>query len=142
MTKPNEDQLYFIFYVETYLCDVWPFNDCDPYVKVYVGGEEVLKTATADGKNDYNVDRIYHTKKIKKSTIIAIEVWEDDSKKGEHRNEGNSQPILWTNGTVESFMQNPTCCTDDLVVGKIHYGKNCIEVDIIWQDERNDNNDM
>lgn len=92
-----------------------------------------------DGTEDYNIDRYYYTPEIiKKSTIIKVEVLEDD---GENKKADNPEKLLTKSGTVESFMQEPIRCTEPMHIVRAFHGTqilppNCIEVDIIWQDER------
>lgn len=108
---------------------------CDPFVKVLIDGKEVLKTNPREETQIYYVGRTITSKKIQKNlTLIEIEVWDYNGE--------DSKPdlILRANGTVETFMQEPVRCTEG---GKIDNGfskkdipPNCIEVDVVWQDAR------
>lgn len=115
-----------------YRCDLSGDKNCDPYVQVYVNGEKVLVTDTKIDTVDYLVNRIYFTPKPiqKNKTEILIKVRDDDSKEGEERTDENSEPMLWTKGTVESFQRVPHRCNEK------GYQNNCLDIDIIWQDVR------
>lgn len=89
-----------------------------------------MTTETKENKQVYDVGRMIMSKLIQKnSTIIEIEVLDNNEN-------GKFQRLLLTSGTVDSFIQSPTRCSES---GIVPYGiveGNCLEIDVIWQDER------
>lgn len=111
---------------------------CDPFVIMTIGEDEVLRTIPREDSQIFNVGRTITSDKIQKnSTIIKIEVWDFDG------TDKKPELILMTNGTVDSFLHEAIRCTEG---GKANgFGKklkevrpNCLEVDVLWQDERNE----
>lgn len=105
---------------------------CDPYVKVKIDGDEALTTDPKEDNQKYNVGRFVMSKLIQKnSTIIEIEVLDsnDDPKYPHER-------ILWTSGTVDSFIKEPIRCTTPGNAGGTFVSANCLEIDVVWQDKR------
>lgn len=123
---------YKNFFIGTSVqCDAT--SKCDPFVRMFVDGENVLETVTKSGTEDFDIDETYFTPNaINKTAIIKIEVMDEDSEK----RDDNPHKMLTTIGTVEEFMQKPVRCSDTVKFeGNVYYG-NCIEVEIIWQDKR------
>lgn len=58
-------------------CD--PLGGCDPYVKLFIGDEEVF-ASNAPNVNDlyFNLDVTYTSQKIQNTSNIKIEVWDAD----------------------------------------------------------------
>lgn len=120
----------------SYRCDPIPPNDCDPYVKLFVGEKQVLITDTQEGKQHYDVKRFYFTPNpIRKSTKIRIVMRDDDTGDDEKhlRSDENSEPMLDASETIQSFIESPIHCSD-WIKGE-NFDSNCIEVDIIWQNQ-------
>lgn len=90
----------------------------------------VKMTETKNNTRSYDVGFTMTTELIQKnSTLIKIEVFDSDSwKKQDTKTDGQ---ILDANGTVDNFMKYPHRCG---------YSYNCIEVDIIWLNEREEEN--
>lgn len=107
-----------------------PLIDSEKYVKVYIDGEEKL-TAHVDVRGvTNNIDQSYTSRKIQKnSTEIRVKVIDVDGK-----------AILTTSGTVKSYMENPKRCSEKLEIEYTFVATepNCLVVDVIWQDERNE----
>lgn len=109
-------------------------SKCDPFVRMKIGGENVLTTDPQYNTENYNVGRTVVSKLIEKnSTIIEIEVLDVPLASALQE----PQLMLKKTGTVESFMQTPIQCTKG---GKTALGisiaGNCLEIDIIWEDVR------
>lgn len=145
LEKPTTDDvssagIMLIQHTAENLCDLHEkgktYTLCDPFVKMLIDGREVLTTIPREDEQVFNVGRTITSKRIQKnSTIIQIEVLDDGGKsKG-------PQLILKKSGTVETFMQKPIQCTEGATF-KNALGReqtvlpNCIEVDVVWQDER------
>lgn len=85
-----------------------------------------MKTQTEKNKISYDVDKTFSTGKIKKSSIIKIEVWASKTDK----NDDNDKLILRTEGDIDSFLEEP------LRTGtQFNNGLNRIETMSFWQDE-------
>lgn len=125
-------------------CDSSLFSSldkCDPFVEMYIGNIKLRPTDAAFDRDYFDVARTMVTPLIKKnSTIIRIKVYDADYKtddspryKSEHR-----ELILSTNGTIASFMKKPFRCSKGAYLNNGDYVRpNCLEVDVIWQAERN-----
>lgn len=106
-------------------CKLFGFHGCDPYVKLFVDENEVLKTARAKHKFVYDTDVTFTSDNIAKNSTIKIEIWDASSAFWEH-----DALILTTQGDVNSFLKQP------LREGVIVKDKqNAIETVSFWQDE-------
>lgn len=114
-------------------CDQsWSDSDqlCDPFVKVKIDGNEVLVTEAKEDTQKYVVGRLIMSELIQKnSTIIEIEVW-DENKNGRH------ERLLQTSGTVDTFIEKPYQYSKSAWLRKKEILGNIIVVDVIWQDQR------
>lgn len=127
---------------------------CNPFVAVFLHENKkrklILKTDTRFGTAEYNVDRWVRTKKITKSDTITVQIWHDRTKHHEYDPDRDvlNHPILSETGTIQSFIEKPRRCSKPGIIKHQikaifsdntdeHVPPNCIEVDIIWQDERN-----
>lgn len=134
-------------------CDIALTNSCDPYVKLFIDGVQVLQTETQENLCCYNIDTKFVSKKIPRNSMIRIgklvscspnrtkilsfvlqfkfykflEVWDDDS--------GGffSSPddlIIQAEGDVDSFRDEP------VRHGSTFMGyTSAIELSLTWQDE-------
>lgn len=127
-------------------------HNCHRYVNVYLGlskrqggeGNSILTTDVNVGTQEYNVNRWVRTPKIKKSDTITVEVLHDLSSNHDKR---YNVVLLRESGTVQSFIEKPRHCSEpgtikNAILSYVGFSEeyvppNCIEVDIIWQDERN-----
>lgn len=107
-------------------CDTAATNQCDPYVKLFINGENVRTSGARANNCCHDVDVTYTSKKIKKSSTIMIEVWDDDS-----GFLGSADDlILRSSGDVDSFLNEP------IRLGAIIYNlQNQLETVSFWQDE-------
>lgn len=108
-------------------CDIALTNSCDPYVKLFIDGVQVLQTEAQENLCCYNIDTKFVSKKIPRNSKIRIEVWDDDS--------GGifSSPddlIIEAEGDVDSFRDDP------IRQGSTFMGyTSSIEMSLTWQDE-------
>lgn len=77
-------------------CD--EFNDCDPFVKVFIDGEQRLETTARSNDCCHRVDAIYTTRKITKKALVKIEVWDQNDL-------FSPTLIIKTEGSAESFLK-------------------------------------
>lgn len=78
-------------------CDI--LSECDPYVVLYVNGQEVLRSEVYDGTRDVrNMNLTYKSGKISKDSEIVIEMWDDDS--------NHPDLMLQSRGDVYVFLHN------------------------------------
>lgn len=107
---------------------------CDPYVKVKIDGDNVLTTDFKEDTQEYNVGRFVMSKLIQRnSTIIEIEVLDHNG------NENYAhERLLGTSGTVDSFIKKPIRCTKPGNALGTFVSANCLEIDVIWQDQRDE----
>lgn len=115
-------------------CDVSGLNlkgqKCDPFVRVYVDKKEILTTLMNVETEHFNVNRSVTSKKIQKnSTLIEIVVLDDDEKR-------EPQIIMKASGTVDKFLQKPIHCSEPGSLEGKYIPPNCLEIDILWHDER------
>lgn len=120
-------------------CDQsWSDRDqlCDPYVIVKIGesfkkNDVVLTTEAKKDTQKYYVNRFVMSGLIQKNkTYIEIEVLDEN---------GDGKPpdrLIWTSGTVEQFMRVPYRCSNNAKIRNKFIPGNCIEVDVVWQDQR------
>lgn len=93
----------------------------------------VLTTEAKKDTQKYYVDRFVMSGLIQKNkTYIEIEVLDE--------NEDGKPPdrLVWTSGTVEQFIRAPYRCSNNAKIRKKVIPGNCIEVDIVWQDQRDE----
>lgn len=109
-------------------CDNLSSEDyCDPYIKVFINRELVYQSEMLSDTARFNADYTYKSKKIPKSTIIRVEVWDYDSFLN-----GDDDLIQQTEGNIESFLAKP------VRDGNGYYeDRNFIETVTFWQDEYN-----
>lgn len=108
-------------------CDIALTNSCDPYVKLYIDGVQVLQTEAQENACCYNVDTKFVSKKVAKTSKIRIEVWDDDS--GAFFSSPDDL-ILQAEGDVDSFRDEP------IRHGSTFMGyTSSIEISLSWQDE-------
>lgn len=89
-------------------------------------------TDIKDGTESYDVGFIMTTELIQRgSTQIKFEVFDADKINNE-RDPDNDELVLEATGTVDYFMINPNPCVEPW--------HNCIEIDIIWLNKREDEN--
>lgn len=102
-------------------------------IKVYIDEKQKEPTINIDKPSEFpieNLGRSFISDRIQKnSTIIRIEVTDGDNK-----------PILMTNGTVDSFLEDPQRCSPYFEKGPQYgsvagFGPNCLVIDIFWEDE-------
>lgn len=75
---------------------------CDPYIKLFLNGKNVLQTLSTEDRCCFNPNVIYTSDKISKSSRIKIELWDDDS-----GFLGSADDlILRTEGNIDSFLRN------------------------------------
>lgn len=126
-------------------CDYLINEECDPYVTMEVDGRKAMdKTNTRDNTAEFNVDKVTTTPKMKRdSSIIKIDVWDDDS--GQWVGDEKPQIIVSTSGNVESFMKEPTRKSTDNQRQSFDSSNtinvlrpNYIEVDVRWTDARSE----
>lgn len=107
-------------------CDT--FSACDPYVKLFVDGNEVKATEVRENTNVFHAGIVYVTAKMHKWTerMIKIQVWDSDNVFS-----GDDDLIQEEDGDVESFLEQP------MRFGARNGDKqNVIETALFWQDER------
>lgn len=119
-------------------CDKsWADSDqlCDPFVRVKIGesfdnNTEVLTTEAKEDTQMYNVGRLVMSDLIQKNlSYIEIEVLDKNEN-------GNHDSLVWTSGTVDSFIKTPIRCSNSAQIRKKFIPGNCIEIDVVWQDKR------
>lgn len=104
--------------------------ECDPFIKVYIDKKKVLTTHVNDNTQHFNVGRSVTAKiEQRNSTLIEIVVMDRDVVIA-------NETILRTNGTVDTFMQKPIRCSEPGTFNNRPVHPNCLEIDILWQDER------
>lgn len=73
-------------------------------------------------------------------TVISPKIWKKSTKIQVLVLSAAGSPILDLSGTVDSYLKNSEHCTEALKkrvpYGDIEYKPNCIVVDVIWLDER------
>lgn len=102
-------------------------SDCDPFVKVLINGNSILTTKTRENTETFNVDESVTSEKVKKTDMLALEIWDDNGA------EGNPIRIAIWNETIDTFINTPKHCSK--YENRNEY-QNCITVNVIWQDER------
>lgn len=110
---------------------------CDSYVKVIINGQEVHKTHVKQNSGVYNVGLFFTSgpEKINRSSIIKFEVWDHDEW-------SDHDLIMRQEGTIDSFIDFPIRRS----TSGHYYNQytesdlppNYLEVDVIWQDARDD----
>lgn len=82
-------------------CDT--FSACDPYVKLYIDGNEINSTGVLSGTSLFNADLTYSKwYRIPKTTMIKIKVWDSDSLPLD-----DDDLIQETEGNIDSFLTEP-----------------------------------
>lgn len=112
-------------------CDIPVNNPCDPYVKIYINDELMDQTATVDDTYVYDADHQFISAKIEKSSIIKIEVWDDDGDRAHDL-------VLRSEGNVEDFVTKPYRYGNEVSRGisaPILPERNSINLFVLWEDE-------
>lgn len=83
-------------------CKLNPSVGCDPYLVLYINNEQVMKTAKKTQTFFYDVNSIFTSAKIPKTSIVKLEIWDASS-----RFWGRDALILSTVGNIDSFLNEP-----------------------------------
>ena len=103
---------------------------CDPYVKLFIDGKLIHETSPKNDKITYNSDYQYVSEKIKKSSEIKIQVWDEDGE--------TDELILESIGDVNSFLNEPFRGGDSFEIDYNHNKitqQNSINTYSFWEDE-------
>lgn len=115
----------FVNLPNTSECDCATFNDCDPYVKLFIDRATVLRTPVKVDTHCTNFDTTFVSKKILRSTRILLEVWDDDS----GFLGSNDDLLIRAGGNIDSFLQR------GIWSQVMNCGITFIEAKSFWQDE-------
>lgn len=105
-------------------CDDW--DDCDPYIKLYIDGREVYRTDTKQNNHLPYFGETYKSPKMLKKARIKIEMWDEDA--------------TWMGPTDDLILRWETNI-DELLQNGIFWGgkgnvwKNRIVTTSTWKDE-------
>lgn len=101
------------------------FSTCDPYAIVFINGEKVFATNSAENRNDNYVMQTFESKEIPKHSEARFEVWDSD------------------------FIGKDACLVVQKRIGdladrsvKLQEGKNFIMFTSIWRDSYADDGDI
>lgn len=100
-------------------------DGCDPFIKLFVNNELVLKTPKLVNKFSFDAKITFTTAKVPKNSTIKIEIWHAKSRFWD-----SDALILDSEGNIESFLNEP------LRKGNHYYeNDNWIETMSFWRDE-------
>lgn len=107
-------------------CKFNPSYGCSPYFILYINGDVVIKTPNEVDKFITHVDESFISAKIKKTSIIKVEIWDASSAFWE-----TDKLILRSEGDVDSFLNKPHRTGVYAHMG----GVNAIETMSFWEDD-------
>lgn len=109
-------------------CDIPRNSPCDPFVRIYIDDQLVDETLPVENTYVYDAEHQFISAKIKRSSIIKIEVLDDD-------HHGDPELVLRSEGTIDNFMRNPQRFGDKLSSGIVRE-RNSINTYVLWEDEK------
>lgn len=125
------------------VCDSLGRIHCDPFAKIYIDGDYKNKTSPRADTPLFDFNYEYTTPgPIRKDSKIKIEIWDDDDAgewleaiKGVFTSNGKQDLILETEGTIQSFIEQPQRRSGPRVIQKFnamnHF--NTLNTYIFWE---------
>lgn len=107
-------------------CDKTKDDACDTLIRLYIDDNFMDVTSVVDDTYVYDAEYQFISTEIKRSSIIKIEVWDQDN--------NGEELVLRTEGSIDNFIENPYRSGDKLSSGLIHE-HNSINTYVIWEDE-------
>lgn len=101
------------------------FSTCDPYAMVFINGENVFQSNSANNRNDSYVMQTFESKRIPKHSEARFEVWDSD--------------VIGKDACL--VVQKRISDLADHSV-KLQEGKNFIMFTSIWRDHYEDDGDI
>lgn len=116
-------------------CDPAEAKECDPYVKLIINDEQILRSPSKTNTAIYDLKYRYVSGKIPKNSRISLEVWDDDKFEGILAPFSSSDDlVLETHGDIDDFLKNPFR-PGVITTGAQFNGQNSINTYSFWEDE-------
>lgn len=116
-------------------CDPAEAKECDPYVKLIINDEEILRSPSRTNIAIYDLNYRYVSGKIPRNSNITVEIWDDDQFTGFLAFASSSDDlVLRSEGNIDDFLNNPFR-TGVVTTGAQFNGQNSISTYSFWEDE-------
>lgn len=117
-------------------CDPAEAKECDPYVKLFINGEEVHRSDSRTNIAIYDLNYRYVSGKIPRNSKIKVEIWDDDLFTEWFLKPFSTDDdlVLQSEGDVDDFLNNPFRA-GVITTGAQFNGQNSISTYSFWEDE-------